>query len=45
MENEEVVKESQELGLKVFNYIEIKEAGRGKDVTLNPAGPDTIATF
>jgi long-chain acyl-CoA synthetase len=45
IEKEEIVKESEEHGLKVYKYTEVIEAGKGKEVQFIHPTPDTIATF
>jgi long-chain acyl-CoA synthetase len=45
VDDEEVVKQSEDLGYKVYKYPQIFEAGKGKQIEFNPAKPETIATL
>lgn len=45
VEDDSKVKECEDLGFKIYNYPDIIEAGKGKQVEFKPAEPETIATF
>lgn len=45
VEDESILKSASEVGLRVYKYPQVIEAGKNKQHSFKPADPETIATF